>query len=104
CRRYADRCDRAHRVGAQDERSGLPAGLAGEDAAELPGAAPVIAIRVADLVPPAGQLPAGGDRTALVVAGTPGIRTGDQLVFVKVVAVAPAVVRRDGQARAGGHL
>jgi hypothetical protein len=59
---------------------------------------------VADLVPPAGQLPAGGDRTALVVAGTPGIRTGDQLVFVKVVAVAPAVVRRDGQARAGGHL
>jgi hypothetical protein len=52
---------------------------------------------------PAGRLSAGGDRTALVVAGTPGIRTGDQLVFVKVVAVATAVVHRDGQARAGGH-
>jgi hypothetical protein len=39
-----------------------------------------------------------------VVAGTPEIRTGDRLLFVKVVAVAPAVVRRDGQVRAGGHL
>ena len=47
--------------------------------------------------------PAEGDRTALVVAGTPQIRTGEQLVFVKVVAVAPAVVRRDGRIQAGGH-
>ena len=49
--------------------------------------------------------PARGEtgRTALVVAGTPKIRTGDQLVFVKVVAVAPAVVRRDGRIQAGGH-
>ena len=31
------------------------------------------------------------------------IRTGEQLVFVKVVAVAPAVVRRDGRIQAGGH-
>ena len=77
------------------------AGLADGDAAELPGAAMVIAIRVADLVSPAGRLPAGGDRTALVVAGTPEIRTGDQLLFVKVVAVAPAVVRRDGQVLVG---
>ena len=38
-----------------------------------------------------------------MVAGTPGIRAGDQLVFVKVVAVAPAVVRRDGRIQAGGH-
>ncbi|MGH3303529.1 MAG: hypothetical protein ACRDOK_18000 [Streptosporangiaceae bacterium] len=43
-------------------------------------------------------------RTALVVGGTPVICTGDQLVFVKVVAVAPAVVRRDGRVQAGGHL
>ena len=71
-------------------------------AAGLPGAAPLIAIRVADLVSPAAG-PAEGDRTALVVAGTPAIRTGDQLVFVKVVAVAPAVVRRDGRIQAGGH-
>ncbi len=33
----------------------------------------------------------------------PVIRAGDQLVFVKVVAVAPAVVRRDGRIQAGGH-
>ena len=38
-----------------------------------------------------------------MVAGTPVIRTGEQLGFVKVVAVAPAVVRRDGRIQAGGH-
>jgi hypothetical protein len=37
------------------------------------------------------------------VAGTPQIRAGEQLVFLKMVAVAPAVVRRDGQVQAGGH-
>jgi hypothetical protein len=74
-----------------------------ELAAGLPGDAPLIAIRVADLVSPCGRLPAGGDRTALVVAGTRKIRAGDQLLFVKVVAVAPAVVRRDGRVQAAGH-
>jgi hypothetical protein len=78
-------------------------GLAGADAAGLPGAATIIAIRAADLVSPAGRVPAEGDRTALVVAGTPGIRAGDQLLFVKVVVAAPAVVRRDGRIQAGGH-
>jgi hypothetical protein len=81
----------------------LPSGQGAGDDARLAGAAPVIAIRAADLVWPARRLPAGGDRTALVVAGTPQIRTGDQVVFVKVVAVAPAVVRRDGRVQAGGH-
>ena len=76
-------------------------GLTGADAGGPRGAARVIAIRVADLMSPARRHPAGGDRTALVVAGTPQIRTGDQLVFVKVVAVAPAVVRRDGRVQAG---
>ena len=38
-----------------------------------------------------------------MVAGTPRIRTGEQLVFVKAVAAAPAVVRRDGKVQAGGH-
>lgn len=71
--------------------------------AGLPGAAPLIAIRAADLVSPCGRALGGGDRTALVVAGTPGIRAGDQLVFVKIVVVAPAVVRRDGRIQAGGH-
>jgi hypothetical protein len=79
------------------------AGPAGAGAAGLPGVAVIIAIRAADLVPPCGRPLAGGDRTALVVAGTPGIRAGEQLVFVKVIAVAPAVVRRDGRIQAGGH-
>ncbi len=73
----------------------IPAGQG--DSAEPGGA--VIAIRLADLVSPA----AGAGRTALVVAGTPRIRAGEQLVFVKVVAAAPAVVRRDGKVQAGGH-
>jgi hypothetical protein len=78
------------------------AGAVGVDAVELPGAVAVIAIRGADLVPPCGRPPAEGDRTALVVAGTPRIHAGDQLLFVKVVAVAPAVVRRDGRIQAAG--
>src|SRR5260221_7262483 len=81
----------------------MPSGQGAGDDARLTGAAPVIAIVWASLVSPARRLPAGGDRTALVVAGTPQIRTGDQVVFVKVVAVAPAVVRRDGRVQAGGH-
>src|SRR5260370_645664 len=39
----------------------------------------------------------------LVVAGTPQMRAGEQLVFLKMIAVAPAVVRRDGKVQAGGH-
>ena len=76
----------------------IPAGQG--DPAEPGGA--VIAIRLADLVSPAGPAAHAG-RTALVVAGTPQIRAGEQLVFLKVVAVAPAVVRRDGKVQAGGH-
>jgi hypothetical protein len=79
---------------------GNPAGAAPGAPAELGGA--LIAIRLADLVSPAGPAAKAG-RTALVVAGTPRIRAAEQLVFVKVVAVAPAVVRRDGKVQAGGH-
>lgn len=74
---------------------------AGQDDPAEPGGE-VIAIRLADLVWPAGPAAKAG-RTALVVAGTPRIRAGEQLVFVKVVAAAPAVVRRDGKVQAGGH-
>ena len=81
----------------------IPAGQDRPGGAGPPGSVPVIAMRAADLMSPAGPA-AAGDRTALVVAGTPVICTGDQLVFVKVVAVAPAVVRRDGRVQAGGHL
>jgi hypothetical protein len=44
-----------------------------------------------------------GDRTALTAAGGERIRTRDLVVFCKPVAVAPAVVRRDGRVQAGGH-
>ncbi len=43
-----------------------------------------------------------GDRSALVIGGTGKIRTGGTVVFCKVVAVAEAQVRRDGQVRAKG--
>jgi hypothetical protein len=42
------------------------------------------------------------DRSALVIGGTEKIRTGGPVVFCKVVAVAKAQVRRDGQVRAKG--
>ncbi len=43
-----------------------------------------------------------GDRSALVVGGTGRVRTGGAVVFCKVVAVAEAQVKRDGQVRAKG--
>jgi len=43
-----------------------------------------------------------GDRSALVIGGTGKIGTGGTVVFCKVVAVAEAQVRRDGQVRAKG--
>jgi len=43
------------------------------------------------------------DRSALVIGGTEKIRTGGAAVFLKVVAVAEAVVARDGQVRAEGR-
>ena len=42
------------------------------------------------------------ERSALVVGGTEKVRTGGAVVFCKVVAVAEAQVRRDGQVRAKG--
>ncbi len=73
------------------------------DAREIPGGGTLmVAVRLCDLVSPAGRPSAGGDRSALVIAGTERIRTGDQVVFLKVVAVAPARVRRDGRVQAQG--
>jgi hypothetical protein len=62
----------------------------------------MVAFRLADVVPPlrnGGPL-AAGDRSALVIGGTARIRTGEVTVFCKVVAVAPAQVRRDGRVQA----
>jgi hypothetical protein len=67
------------------------------------GGARVVAVRVADLRSPLRRPLREGDRTALTAAGGQTIRTGDVVVFLKPVAVAPAVVRRDGRVQAGGH-
>ena len=69
---------------------------------ELAGAG-IVAVRVADLACPLRRPLREGDRTALTAAGAGKIRTGDLVVFRKPVAVAPAVVRRDGKVQAGGH-
>ncbi len=73
------------------------------DEGDLP-AGVTVAVRLADLVSPLknGAPLADGDRSALAVAGTEEIRAGEPAVFLKVVAVAPAVVTRKGQVRAAG--
>ena len=73
------------------------------DQVDLP-AGIMVAVRLSDLVTPLknGVPVAEDDRSALAVAGTEKIRTGDPVVFCKVAAVAPAVVTRDGEIRAGG--
>ncbi len=72
-------------------------------ALSLPGQAGLVAVRAADLASPAGPGLGKDGRPALVAAGAGKIRTGDVVVFLKPVAVAPAVVRRDGRVQAGGH-
>ena len=73
------------------------------DQADLP-AGIMVAVRLSDLVAPLknGVMVTEEDRSALAVAGTEKIRTGGIVVFLKVVAVAPAVVTRKGQVRADG--
>ena len=64
----------------------------------------MVAVRLTDLVTPLanGRLPGGDCRSALVIGGTRQIRTGEPLVFCKIVAVAPARARRDGRVQAQG--
>src|ERR1700687_3966312 len=69
------------------------------DGGEVPGGGGLmVAVRLADVVPPLrnGRPLGAGDRSALVVGGTERIRTGDAVVFLKAVAVAPARGRRAG--------
>jgi hypothetical protein len=64
----------------------------------------MVAFRAEDVVSPlrdGGHL-AAGDRSALVIGGTERIRSGEMTVFCKIVAVAPARVRRDGRVQAQG--
>ena len=73
------------------------------DEGEVPGDGPLmVAVRAADLVFPAGRPLGEHDRPALAVGGTARIRTGEPVVFCKVVAVTPALVRRDGRVQAQG--
>jgi hypothetical protein len=71
---------------------------------EGPDGGLLVAVRLSDLVSPLrdGRRPGADGRTALAVGGTPRIRTGEATVFCKVVAVAPARVRRDGRVQAQG--
>jgi hypothetical protein len=63
----------------------------------------MVAVRVTDLGSPAREGLGKDGRTALTAAGAGPIRTGDLVVFCKPVAVAAAVVRRDGRVQAAGH-
>jgi len=76
---------------------------AGDGAPGLPWQAGMVAVPVADVAWPAGRGLRKSGRSALVVAGAGKIRTGDVVVFCKPVAVAPAMVRRDGRVQAQGH-
>jgi len=87
-------------------RAALPdvTSCAGEDAAfGLAGGAGMVAVRVQDLISPAGRGLGKDGRSALVAAGAGRIATGDLVVFLRPVAVAAAVVRRDGRVQAAGH-
>jgi hypothetical protein len=75
-----------------------------EDAAMgLLGRAGVVAVRAADLASSARQGLGRDGRAALTAAGAGRIRSGDVVVWLKPVAVARAVVRRDGRVQAAGH-
>jgi len=82
----------------------LPDAASNADGGEAPGGSLMVAVRPEDLVTPLrnGGLLEEGDRSALVIGGTRRIRTGERLVFLKVVAVAPARVRRGGRVQAQG--
>jgi hypothetical protein len=78
-------------------RAGSRAASSITDDGEVPGGgALMVAVRLEDVVSPLrnGRPLAEGDRSALVIGGTEKICTGDASVFLQVVAVAPARVRR----------
>jgi hypothetical protein len=81
----------------------LDSSAVGQGGLELLGQAGMVAVRVADLASPARNGLGKDGRTALVAAGAGPVRTGDLVVFCKPVAVAAAVVRRDGRVQAAGH-
>ena len=64
----------------------------------------MVAVPLELLAPPlkSGRDLGDGDQSTLVIGGTERIRAGGAVVFCKVVAVAGAQVKRDGQVRAKG--
>jgi hypothetical protein len=63
----------------------------------------VVAVPVSALVWPVRAGSGGDGRSALLVAGTSPIATGEPVVWCTVVVTAPAVVRRDGRVQARGR-
>ena len=78
-------------------------GCAEDAALGLLGQAGMVAVRVADLASPCRRGLGRDGRTAVTEAGAARIRSGDLVVWLKPVAVAPAVVRRDGRVQAAGR-
>ena len=76
---------------------------------EVPGGdqgaarAVMVAVPVSALVWPVRAGSGGDGRSALLVAGTSPITTGEPVVWCTVVVTAPAVVRRDGRVQAQGR-
>jgi hypothetical protein len=62
-----------------------------------------VAVPVSALVWPVRAGSGGDGRSALLVAGTSPIATGEPVVWCTVVVTAPAVVRRDGRVQAAGR-
>ena len=63
----------------------------------------MVAVPVSALSWPVAEGARGDGRSAMVAAGAEKITSGDLVVWCKVVAVAPAVVRRDGRVQADGR-
>jgi hypothetical protein len=73
---------------------------------QLPGAdqgAVMVAVPVSALAWPVAEGASGDGRSAMVATGVGKIQTGEPVAWCKVVAVAPAVVRRDGWVQADGR-
>jgi Transposase DDE domain len=76
---------------------------------EVPGGdqaaarAVMVAVPVSALVWPVRAGSGGDGRSALLVAGTSPIATGEPVVWCTVAVTAPAVVRRDGRVQAAGR-
>lgn len=63
----------------------------------------MVAVPVSALAWPVRASSGGDGRSALVVAGSSPITTGEPVVWCTVVVTAPAVVRRDGRVQAAGR-